>query len=743
MLKPERRGFPRLGPLEPLQKWGGAECTVNRVGNDFIDQLKETGHHERESDIALLAELGIQRIRFPMLWERIAPRFGRVPDWSWTDRRLELLRKFSIDPIAGLLHHGSGPAHTSLVDDDFPEKFAGFAGEAVARYPWIIDWTPINEPLTTARFSALYGLWYPHARDERTFWTAQLNQIDGIRLAMQAIRKVQPGARLIQTEDLGRTYATEGLADQAAFDNERRWVTWDLLCGMVGPGHPLWPRLCDFGFGPRLRAIHDDPCPPDVIGIDHYLTSDRLLDERVDRYPPATRGGNATTPYSDVEALRVLTPPPRGLQGALKDAWQRYGLPIAITEVHNGCSREEQVRWFDEAWSTAQRLRADGVDVRAVTAWALFGNRGWSTLLTAKGEYECGAFDVSSGSPRPTALADAIRWPGQPRNCPGSGWWQRDQRLEYPAAARPAPIAEYVAAGTASCLDRRCPILIVGATGTLGRAFARECLQRDLSYQITDRNTLNILDDGSINAVLEDIRPWAVINAAGWVRVDEAESEPEACRAVNEVGSISLARACAERSISTLSFSSDLVFDGTANRAYLEHDEPAPLNVYGHSKAALEAALASLPGKHLTIRTAAFFSPFDRHNFAVHCVERLQGGEVFEAASDCIVSPTYVPDLCRSALDLLLDGETGIWHLTNGEGVTWLEFAHRLAAAAGLGQGSLVGRSHLEMQWRARRPASVPLASARGHLLPTLESAITRFTQDQARTKATFTPRAA
>jgi len=107
---------------------------------------------------------------------------------------------------------------------------------------------------------------------------------------------------------------------------------------------------------------------------------------------------------------------------------------------------------------------------------------------------------------------------------------------------------------------------------------------------------------------------------------------------------------------------------------------------------------------------------------------------VFEAASDCIVSPTYVPDLCRSALDLLLDGETGIWHLTNGEGVTWLEFAHRLAVAAGLEPQCLVGRSHGEMQWRARRPTAVPLGSARGRLLPTLDSAITRFTQARAET---------
>lgn len=719
--------LPLRGMVAPLEKWGGAECTVNRVGDTFIDQVKETGHHDREDDIALFARLGVKRVRFPMLWERVAPHADQPADWSWTDRRLELLRDYGIRPIAGLLHHGSGPAHTSLVDEAFPRLLAAYAAEAAARYPWIADWTPVNEPLTTARFSALYGLWYPHARDERTFWAALLNQIDGIRLAMRAIRQVQPNARLIQTEDLGRTYATHGVADQAAFDNERRWATWDLLCGMVGPDHPLWPHVCALGFRERLEAIRDDPCPPGVVGIDHYLTSDRLLDECVGRYPAALHGGNGRTRYADVEALRVLTPPPDGLKRALLDAWERYRLPIAITEVHNGCSREEQVRWFDEAWATALAARRAGVDLRAVTAWALFGNRGWNTLLTHIGEYEPGAFDVSSGTPRATALAEAIRRPGEPRRAQGLGWWRRDARLLYPARPRPAPMTDHLAGRTAGPPGRHRPLVIVGATGTLGRAFARECRLRNLPHRLTGRDTLDLLDCGSIAAALDAARPWAVINAAGWVRVDDAEDEPDACHAANELGALNLARLCAERNIPTAAFSSDLVFDGTASRAYLEHDAPAPLNVYGRSKAAMESALAALPGEHLIVRTAAFFSPFDEHNFAVSCVRTLERGGVFEAAADFVVSPTYVPDLCSATLDLLLDAETGIWHLSNGEGLSWLEFARAIAASAGLANGRIVGLTGAELGWRARRPRAVPLGSTKGRLLPTLDTAIGHF----------------
>ena len=90
----------------------------------------------------------------------------------------------------GLLHHGSGPKDTSLIDDDFPELFAQYAAAAAQRYPWVRLWTPINEPLTTARFSALYGFWYPHCQSDRHFVRAVMNQARATILAMREIRKV-------------------------------------------------------------------------------------------------------------------------------------------------------------------------------------------------------------------------------------------------------------------------------------------------------------------------------------------------------------------------------------------------------------------------------------------------------------------------------------------------------------------------------------------------------------------------
>jgi dTDP-4-dehydrorhamnose reductase len=726
--------------MDGLELWGGLECTVNRVGDTFRDQFADSGHAQRPSDLERVAALGIRTLRYPVLWEHVSPAEPNRTDWHRHDLRLGKLRQLGVGVIAGLVHHGSGPLYTDLLADSFPTGLARHARNVAERYDWIEDWTPVNEPVTTARFSALYGHWYPHHRDERSFWLALLNQIDGTRLAMREIRRSNPRARLIQTDDLGRTYATAALRDQAAFDNARRWMGWDLLCGRVTPDHMLWQRLAGFGFGDRLRRIADDPCPPDIIGVNHYLTSDRFLDHRVDRYPEGLRGSNAVRDFVDIEGVRALQPPPPGLSGVLREAWARYGIPLAVTEVHNGCTREEQLRWTWQAWRTAQALRDEGMDLRAVTVWALFGSCGWNTLLTEPGNYEAGAFDARGPAPRPTALARLIgtlagAGPGELHPVlAGQGWWARPIRLHHAPVPRPAPLREMMSASRQSG-DPALPILIVGGNGTLGGALAAACRHRDLAHVTTTRGELDLGDAASIARALDSHRPWVVINAAGWVRVDEAEQDREACWRANSEGAELLCRLCADRGIPTISFSSDLVFDGKAAAPYTEGSPPSPLNTYGRSKAAAERAIAALPGAHLVVRTAAFFSPFDPHNFAMQVVTASREGRRQRVADDEIVSPTYVPDLCDAVLDLAIDGETGIWHLSGGEAVSWAEFARRIVGACALDGTSIEACAGAQLARPAQRPAYAPLASERGQLLPPLSDAIARFAHEVARSE--------
>jgi dTDP-4-dehydrorhamnose reductase len=191
-----------------IQLWGGLECTINRVGDQYCNQLELSGHWRRPDDIERVAELGLRTLRYPVLWESIAPDSPDCFDWTRSDAALGKLRSLGIRPIVGLLHHGSGPRYTDLVDPAFPEKFARFATAVARRYPWIDAYTPINEPLTTARFSALYGHWYPHRRDDASFLQALFNECRATILAMQAIRAHNSEALLVQTEDFGRIFST-------------------------------------------------------------------------------------------------------------------------------------------------------------------------------------------------------------------------------------------------------------------------------------------------------------------------------------------------------------------------------------------------------------------------------------------------------------------------------------------------------------------------------------------------------
>ncbi|HEY9885126.1 MAG TPA: family 1 glycosylhydrolase, partial [Thermosynechococcaceae cyanobacterium] len=365
-----------------LELWGGIECTVNRVGEQYFDQLERNGHDTRIEDLDQFVALGITTIRYPILWERIAPNGLAEADWSWADERLTHLKTIGLRPIVGLVHHGSGPRHTSLIDPAFPEKLAEYAGAVAQRYPWISHYTPVNEPLTTARFSGLYGHWYPHGHDDATFIRTLLNQCRATVLSMQAIRQINPQAQLVQTEDLGKTFSTPLLAYQAKFENDRHWLSLDLLCGHVNPSHPLWQYLRQSGAEEaELLWFQANPCPPDIVGINRYVCGDRFLDERVDRYPERTRGGNDKHQYADVEAVWVCADGIYDHAALLKEAWERYQRPLAITEAHLGCTREEQLRWLKEIWQVAQGLNAEGVAMRAVTVWSLLGTYDWNSLV--------------------------------------------------------------------------------------------------------------------------------------------------------------------------------------------------------------------------------------------------------------------------------------------------------------------------------------------------------------------------
>jgi len=175
------------------------------------------------------------------------------------------------------------------------------------------------------------------------------------------------------------------------------------------------------------------------------------------------------------------------------------------------------------------------------------------------------------------------------------------------------------------------------------------------------------------------------------------------------------------------------VFDGVRRvGAYVESDAATPLGAYGRSKARMEERVLGVLESALVVRTSAFFGPWDEHNFVTLALRALAAGETFAAASDVRVSPTYVVDLVHATLDLLIDGERGVWHLANRGAITWADLAQRAAELAGVTGGRVDARPLHTFELPAPRPRYSVLGSERGQLLPSLDDALARYLRHRA-----------
>lgn len=691
--------------------WGGMECTVNRVGGRYFDQIAATRHDRYDDDLDLFAGLGIRTLRQPILWEHVMPALAGGCRWEWSDRRMARLRTLGIRPVVGLMHHGSGPRYTSLVDPRFPEHFERYAAAVAERFPWTPFWILLNEPLTTARFSCLYGHWYPHVRDDRLFARAIIGQCVAIARAAAAVRRVNPETRLIQSEDLGKAFSTPLLTYQAEMENERRWLTFDLLSGRVRPGHIMWEWLRRAGADlDDLAWLADHPSPPDCLGINHYLTSERFLDERTERYPPRRCGRNAYHSYADVEAVRVCAEGPAGIAALLTEAWHRYRIPMVITETHLDCSRDEQLRWLTEVRQICEDLSQDGVSIVALTVWSLLGSYNWHELMTTDGDYyESGVFDIRGGDRRKTRLADVVRcWTaGRRFDHPvldGAGWWHRDVRLLYPpvirggitAAVRPQPPVQ------------RRHILVVGATRIVQREFERAAHLRDLAIRFINGDDLasaaNAADTGA-----DDM--WAVVFAG---LIGEFREGPNANWPLSVARMLAFARCAAAKRCHVTLLSSQQVFGTVRARPYLETDEPNPSSVHGRLVMNSELSIRAAVPRVLIARAALCFADRDHYHHAPSDVlSHVPHGS--DATTSC--SLTYLPDFVRYLLDLIIDGECGVWHLPNLGRVTLRDVM------------TLAGRADPAQVWSATAAATVAayaLESVHGPVLPAVSQALDR-----------------
>jgi dTDP-4-dehydrorhamnose reductase len=253
-------------------------------------------------------------------------------------------------------------------------------------------------------------------------------------------------------------------------------------------------------------------------------------------------------------------------------------------------------------------------------------------------------------------------------------------------------------------------IEVIGCRGQLGRELMAVLAGTAHEGFGHDLEAVDIRDPGSVSAVLDEVRPDALINCAAWTRVDAAETEVEAAWSINAVGPRVLAEACGDRGILLCHMSTDYVFDGTAREPIAEDAVPMPRSVYGRSKLAGEEAVRATLPRHQVVRTAWLYGQ-DGPNFVLTVLRRAREGAPLRVVDDQWGSPTWTGHLAPALIRLLEHGDPGTYHLTNTGATTWFRLARAIVEEAGLAVPvEAIGSA--EYPTAAARPAYSVLSSA-------------------------------
>ena len=342
-------------------------------------QLSEHYSHWRH-DLRLVRELGI-------CWLRYGPPYYRCHtgprkyDWSFADKTFAELRRLRIEPITDLCHFGLPDwLGGSFQNPDWPIFFAEYAREFARRFHWVRFYTPVNEILICAQFSALKGWWNERMKSEKAFANALKHMCKATVLAEEAILEVRPDAQFIQSES--STYFHPAVPDARAsadFLNERRFVSLDLCLGAHLDSR-VYEYLTDNGVtreelhwflehGRRLRQH----C---IMGSDYYITNEKKVVNAKGEQEPSGE---------------VL-----GYYEIARQYFERYRLPIFHTET-NRKDDADAPRWLWKEWFNILRLKSDGIPILGFTWYSLLDQTDWDVVLREDNERinPMGLYDLS------------------------------------------------------------------------------------------------------------------------------------------------------------------------------------------------------------------------------------------------------------------------------------------------------------------------------------------------------------
>jgi beta-glucosidase len=330
-----------------------------------LDEYELTRHYDHwRADLALAASIGATQIRFGFPWYRINPERDKW-EWAWTDEVVAEANRLGLGLIIDLVHYGTPTwLAGSFTDGNYPDAVAAYAGAVAGRYgDKVAGITPLNEPLVTASFVGLRGIWPPHETGEQGWARVIVSLAEGIQRSIATIRRVAPRLRVVHVEATHIWTSGEGLESEKLLLDYKNYLPTDLVVGKVDRQHELYAWLLDHGITEeRLSSLSDGGQRPDVIGVNYY---------------PELSARDLTLYEQKVVGV-TFNAWTAGLDSIIRGFVDRYQLPVLVSETAVEGDDDHRVAWLDAVVGLLVALRSEQVPVIGLVWWPLFDFVDWS-----------------------------------------------------------------------------------------------------------------------------------------------------------------------------------------------------------------------------------------------------------------------------------------------------------------------------------------------------------------------------
>ncbi len=227
-------------------------------------------------------------------------------------------------------------------------------------------------------------------------------------------------------------------------------------------------------------------------------------------------------------------------------------------------------------------------------------------------------------------------------------------------------------------------VLVLGSTGMVGRSWLELLAQEQIECVGISRPEFDLMDPSSIARCLKNTNYDLVVNASAWTDVDGAETDEQGATRANAYAVDEIAKLCVEIGATLITYSTDYVFPGNANKPYTVGQATDPINAYGRSKSLGESMIAQSKASHIMIRTSWVYAPWGT-NFVRTIRSLALTRDELKVVDDQRGNPTSAQHLADSSLKLYLAGAQGIWHLSDENECTWFDLATQIVRYTKLG----------------------------------------------------------